>query len=254
VITALENRLDYFVENGCVCTDHGIAIPPAVFLSPSEVEAVFQKRLHNKELSPLEAEAYSTAVLVKLAAYYAKKNLVMQLHFNSIRDVNPFTKKSIGINTGFDAVHDNNISQKLASFLGAVQIAGGVPKTIVYSLNAKDYYPLFTVAGAFQGAGVFGKIQLGSAWWFFDHRDGMEEQLRVLGNIGMLGAFVGMLTDSRSFLSYPRHEYFRRILCNLLGKWAEAGEFPASTEDEKNSLLKIAKNISFGNAKNYFVH
>jgi glucuronate isomerase len=123
-----------------------------------------------------------------------------------------------------------------------------LPKTILYSLNPKDYYPLATIMGAFQGGGIKGKMQFGSAWWFCDHRDGMEEQMRILGNLGMLSAFIGMLTDSRSFLSYPRHEYFRRIMCNLIGGWVENGEYP----NDKEKLEKIVRDISFGNAKRYF--
>ena len=155
--------------------------------------------------------------------------------------------------TGYDASHDRAVTASLAGLLDAMQEAGELPKTVLYTLNPKDYYPMGTLMGAFQGApldgaeGIPGKIQLGSAWWFLDHRDGMEEQLKVLGNLGSLAHFVGMLTDSRSFLSYPRHEYFRRILCNLVGGWIERGEFPAGAEAER-----IVADISFRNARRYF--
>ena len=129
-----------------------------------------------------------------------------------------------------------------------IEAAGGTPKTILYTLNPKDYYPIGTIMGCFQGDGIKGKIQLGSGWWFCDHKDGMEQQIKVLGNLGMIPAFVGMLTDSRSFLSYSRHEYFRRILCNVIGTWVENGEYP----DDMEMLTKIVKDISFGNALNYF--
>jgi glucuronate isomerase len=165
----------------------------------------------------------------------------------------------LGPDSGYDAVHDREQSENLAALLGRME-SGGLPKTILYTLNPKDYYPLATIMGGFQdnsgtpGAkdkkskGIEGKVQLGTAWWFCDHRDGMEEQMRILANTGMLPVFVGMLTDSRSFLSYPRHEYFRRILCNLIGRWVENGEYPSDRE----KLTQIVKDISFGNAKKYF--
>jgi glucuronate isomerase len=175
----------------------------------------------------------------------------MQLHLSVIRNVNTGMLNSLGANTGYDAINDIKLSDNTAKLLNSMESNGsknGLPKTILYSANPKDYYPLATIMGGFQNKGIEGKIQLGSAWWFCDHRDGMEEQLRVLANVGMLPAFVGMLTDSRSFLSYPRHEYFRRIMCNSIGKWVENGEYPC----EKKRLEKIVRDISFENAKKYF--
>jgi glucuronate isomerase len=157
----------------------------------------------------------------------------------------------LGANTGFDAVGDSNSGGKLAALLDCMESAWpdtGLPKTILYSLNPKDYYPIATIMGGFQSAPIAGKMQLGSAWWFCDHKDGMEEHLRTLANLGMLPVFVGMLTDSRSFFSYPRHEYFRRILCNLVGGWVENGEY----SNDMNRLEKIVRDISFENARNYF--
>ena len=170
----------------------------------------------------------------------------MQLHIAAIRNNNPFMMAKLGPDTGYDAVHDHQLSANLAAFMGRVEEEGGLPKTVLYTLNPKDYYPLATLMGCYQ-KDIRGKIQLGSAWWFCDHKDGMTEQLTVLGNLGMLSSFVGMLTDSRSFLSYPRHEYFRRILCNLIGGWVENGEYP----NDKEALETIIKDISFENVKNY---
>jgi glucuronate isomerase len=187
---------------------------------------------------------------------YQKHDIVMQLHMAAIRNNNDRMLKALGPDTGYDASHDHQLSENLAALLSAIEEAAVLPKTVLYTLNPKDYYPMGTLLGCFQDnnsvaegrKAIVGKIQLGSAWWFCDHRDGMEEQMKVLGNLGMLSAFVGMLTDSRSFLSYPRHEYFRRILCNMIGLWVENGEFPADME----KLSQIIKNISFGNAKEYF--
>jgi glucuronate isomerase len=155
--------------------------------------------------------------------------------------------EKLGPDTGYDASDDVEIATDLSAFLKNLSITDEVPKTILYSLNPKDYYPLATLMGCYQG-GVPGKMQLGSAWWFCDHRDGMEEQIKTLANVGLLSRFIGMLTDSRSFLSYSRHEYFRRILCNVLGTWVEDGEVPADME----MLSGMVKDISFGNAKRYF--
>jgi glucuronate isomerase len=153
----------------------------------------------------------------------------------------------LGPNTGFDTVHDHRLAEKLARLLDVLCSRGKLPSTILYSLNPKDYYTLGSIMGSFQGE-IPGKLQLGVAWWFCDHRDGMEEQLKVLGNLGLLSRFVGMLTDSRSFLSYPRHEYFRRILCAMLGRWTEEGEIP----NDQALLEGIVRDICFENAKRYF--
>ena len=251
VLTALENRLDFFIANGCRSSDHGLEYIPYADASASQIANTFKKAMEGKNVSIEEADAYKTRILVSLASLYAKKDIVMQLHFSVIRNVNTRSFNSIGANTGFDAVNDCNLSTNLASLLNSMETDGKkscMPKTILYSLNPKDYYPLATIMGGFQDSGIQGKVQLGSAWWFCDHRDGMEEQLRVLANTGMLPVFVGMLTDSRSFLSYPRHEYFRRILCNLIGRWVDRGEYPL----DLIKLEKIVKDISFGNAKGYF--
>lgn len=172
----------------------------------------------------------------------------MQIHISAMRNNNEVMFKKLGADTGYDSVGDSNIIEKLSSLLKTANNNGGLPKIIFYSLNNKDYYPLSTLMGCFQDEGIKGKMQLGYAWWFLDNKDGMEEQLKVLANSGSLALFVGMLTDSRSFLSYSRHEYFRRILCNLIGKWAEDGEVP----NDIKYLGSIIENICFNNSNIYF--
>jgi len=248
VLAALENRLDFFVSLGCKASDHALENAPFAIASDAQIDKIFCAAMEGKPVSNEEAESYKTKILTELAKLYAGRGMVMQLHLSSIRNINPKIFKLLGADTGIDAVHDHEQSGNLAALLGKIEGEASLPKTILYSLNPKDYYPLGTIMGAFQGAGCKGKIQLGSAWWFCDNRDGMDEQMRVLANLGMLPAFIGMLTDSRSFLSYPRHEYFRRIMCNLIGNWVENGEYPRDTE----KLEKIVKDISFGNAKRYF--
>lgn len=248
LIAALENRLDFFVSLGCRASDHGLEYPPFREASESETEATFKKALKGQAITKAEDDAFRARMFIALAKAYAKRDVAMQLHMAAIRNNNPRMFSVLGPDTGYDAAHDHQTSENLAKLLGLMEKDGFLPKTILYTLNPKDYYPLGTLIGCFQGEGVRGKIQLGSAWWFCDHRDGMEEQLRVLGNLGNLPAFIGMLTDSRSFLSYPRHEYFRRILCNMIGDWVENGEFPANM----SVLSEIVENVSFGNAKRYF--
>jgi glucuronate isomerase len=257
VLAVLEKRLDFFAARGCRASDHALEYPPFVIAPEGEIEKTFQDALAGKAVSTEAADAYKTRVLCALAGFYAKRNIVMQLHLAAIRNVNGGMVKRLGPDTGYDGVHDREQSANLAALLDRMESAGpgsGLPKTILYTLNPKDYYPLATIMGGFQGGraenrrGIRGRMQLGSAWWFCDHRDGMEEQMRTLANLGVLPAFAGMLTDSRSFLSYPRHEYFRRILCNLIGNWVENGEYPA----EPDKLLEIVRNIAFKNAENYF--
>jgi glucuronate isomerase len=252
VLTALDKRLDFFISMGCRASDHALEYVPYVETSFKEVEKTFKKVMAGKNASIEEADAYKTLMLASLGNIYAAKNIVMQLHLSCIRNVNTRQLVKLGINTGFDAVHDKTLCENLSALLDLMSLGGenanGLPKTILYSLNPKDYYPIAAIMGGFQDSSCIGKMQLGSAWWFCDNRDGMEDQLRVLANLGILPAFVGMLTDSRSFLSYPRHEYFRRIMCNLIGKWVENGEYPNDTQ----KLEQITRDISFGNAKRYF--
>ena len=258
VLAALEKRLDFFASLGCRASDHALEYVPFALAPESNIEKTFQDAMAGKEVSRENADAYKTKILIGLAKLYADRGMAMQLHLAAIRSVSSRMFKSLGPDTGYDAVGDREQSANLAALLSSMEPS--LPKTILYTLNPKDYYPLATVMGSFQdncskeekrsssGCGIEGKMQLGTAWWFCDHRDGMEEQMRILANVGMLPVFVGMLTDSRSFLSYPRHEYFRRILCNMIGGWVENGEYPQDQE----KLVKIVRDISFGNAKKYF--
>jgi glucuronate isomerase len=249
LLTALEKRMDFFITCGCRSSDHGLEYVPFTNTDAGCVERAFKQTLAGKKVLPQDADAYKTQILISLANLYARKNITMQLHFSVIRNVNTNMLKNAGPNTGFDAVNDCMLAKNLAALLDRMETgSSGLPKTILYSLNPKDYYPIATIMGGFQGMDTKGKMQLGCAWWFCDHRDGMEEHLRTLANLGMLPAFIGMLTDSRSFLSYPRHEYFRRILCNLIGNWVEKGEYP----NDQKRLEKIVCDISFENAKEYF--
>ncbi|MBE7027748.1 MAG: glucuronate isomerase [Ruminococcaceae bacterium] len=214
------SRMDFFHENGCRLSDHAV-----------------------DKMDDLTIEK-----LVYLGEEYAKRGWVWQLHIGALRNNNSKMFEKLGADTGFDSVNDFQIAEGLSKILDSLEKKDCLPKTILYTLNPKDNYVLGTMLGNFQGGGIPGKIQFGSGWWFNDQRDGMESQMRALSNLGMLSRFVGMLTDSRSFVSYTRHEYFRRILCNLLGKWVEEGEYPRDME----TLGEIAKGICYGNAKEYF--
>lgn len=255
---ALDRRLDFFAAAGCVVSDHGLEYAPCARLPTADLDALLDQRLSGKRpasaVSALEAEAFRTELLVHLAGSYARHGMAMQLHVAAIRNNNSRMFARIGADSGYDASHDLPEAAKLSALLDAMDRAAPLPKTILYSLNPADYYSLTTLAGCHQGgrnsadSAIPSRTQLGSAWWFLDHRDGMEEQLRILASTGALANFVGMLTDSRSFLSYPRHEYFRRILCNLVGTWVENGEFP----DDRSLLGEIVEGISFKNAARYF--
>lgn len=215
----ITQRMDYFHQNGCRLSDHAI---------DTMDDDIIEK-------------------LVFLGREYAKRGWVWQLHIGALRNNNSKMFKALGPDTGFDSINDFEIAKGLSKILDTLNSEDMLPKTILYTLNPKDNYVLGTMIGNFQG-GVPGKIQFGSGWWFNDQRDGMESQMRALANLGMISRFVGMLTDSRSFVSYTRHEYFRRILCNLLGKWAEEGEYPMDID----MLKKIAADICYHNAKEYF--
>jgi len=245
---ALGNRISYFHENGCRISDH--ALEYAVYAEADEetVDKILKKALNGEKVTRQEAEQYRSHLLVFLGREYAKRGWTMQLHLNSIRNLNTRRFAALGPDTGYDAIGDAQQAKGLAALLNALEITGELPKTILYSLNPYDNEVLLTVMGSFQGSEVPGKMQLGSAWWFNDQKDGMVAQMKALANMGLLRRFVGMLTDSRSFLSYTRHEYFRRILCNLIGEWAEAGEVPM----DMNLLGSMVQEICYYNAKNYF--
>ncbi len=238
-------RIDFFHEKGCRLSDHGLDFVP---YKMGDASFIFDKALKGDKITEEEAQIYMTDLLLFFAKEYSKRGWCMQIHVGAIRNNNTRMYNLLGPDTGYDSITETNLAENLARLLDSLEMENRLPKTILYSLNPKDNYVLGTLMGCFQGGGVKSKIQLGSGWWFNDQKDGMEEQLKALGNLGVLGAFVGMLTDSRSFVSYPRHEYFRRILCNLIGDWVEKGLYP----NDKEMLEKIIKGISYENAKNYF--
>ena len=241
----LLSRIDFFHEKGCRLSDHGLDFIP---YATGNAGAIFDKAIKGEALTNEEISAYMTDLLVFFAREYNKRSWCMQIHVGAIRNNNTRMYKKLGPDTGYDSIAETNLAENLARLMDALEMTNELPRTILYSLNPKDNYVLGTLMGCFQGSGIGSKIQLGSGWWFNDQKDGMEEQLKALGNLGVLGCFVGMLTDSRSFVSYTRHDYFRRILCNLIGSWVEKGLYP---NDEK-MLEKIIRGISYENAKNYF--
>lgn len=248
LLDALYDRMKYFKSLGCVSSDCGIEKIYFNLDTEDNVNKIFKKALSKVELSIDEIEKYKTYILLELVKRYKELNFVMQIHMSVIRNNNTIMYNKLGADTGFDSIVDNNIAKNLSSFLDECNTRYGLPKIIFYSLNKNDYYVITTLMGCFQGDGIKGKMQFGSAWWFLDTKDGMEEQIKILGNTGALGLFIGMLTDSRSFLSYSRHEYFRRIVCNIFGDWAEKGELYNDLE----YLSEIVSNICFENANRYF--
>ena len=245
LINWLKDKIDYFDKNGCRLSDHSLEIVP---YCEGDASAVFEKKMSGEVLTENEAEIYKTAVLAACAREYSQLGWAMQLHIGAMRNNNSKMFKKLGADTGFDSINDLCVAEKLSRLLDYMNSADALPKTILYTLNPKDNYVLGSMIGNFQNGPIRGKLQFGSGWWFNDNEDGMISQLKALGNLGILGKFIGMLTDSRSFVSYPRHEYFRRILCNLLGEWVESGKYP----DDFNSLEMIVKGISYSNAKEYF--
>ena len=245
---ALANRMDFFAEKGCSVADHGLDYVMYVPASDDEIEAIFAKKRNGEELTNEEVVKFKTAIMLFLAKENKNRNWVMQLHYGCKRDNNTVMFDKLGPDTGYDCISNEAPGSQLADFLNAVNMDGGLPKTIIYSLNPGDDELIGTILGCFQNSDAIGKIQQGSAWWFNDNKTGMQKQMTSLANLGLLGNFVGMLTDSRSFLSYPRHEYFRRIMCNLIGGWVENGEFPY----DMDLLAPIVKGISYNNAIDYF--
>lgn len=241
----ITSRVEFFNEIGCRLSDHALEYVPFAI---GDAKAVFDKKMNGGEISINEEQIYKTAVLSHCATLYSKLGWTMQLHIGALRNNNTKMFKRSGPDIGFDSINDLCIAEPLSRFLDNLEITDNLPKTILYTLNPKDNYVIGAMIGNFQKAPTAGKIQFGSGWWFNDQRDGMVAQMTSLANLGMLSRFVGMLTDSRSFVSYPRHEYFRRILCNLIGEWVENGEYPEDYE----TLEKIIKGICYNNAKEYF--
>ncbi|MDQ0256741.1 glucuronate isomerase [Evansella vedderi] len=245
---AISSRVDYFHENGCKSADHGISVMFFEEASKGEVADIFQKRMNGQTLTTEEAEKFKTYTLLTLGELYKHKGWVMQLHIGALRNNNTKMFNKLGADSGFDSIGDRLIADKLSKFLDALEVGENLPKTVLYSLNANDNNVLAAMAGNYQSSEIPGKVQFGTAWWFNDTIDGMEDQMKTLANIGLISNFIGMLTDSRSFLSFSRHEYFRRILCNLIGSWAEQGKVPK----DMNLLEKYVSNICYYNAKRYF--
>ena len=249
LLQALEQRLNHFVQHGCAAADHGIeVIRFASVPSENTLNQIFQRRLAGEALTETEVAQFSTAVQVWLAKQYNQRNWVMQLHIGALRNNNQRMFNILGADTGFDSIDDRPIAQALSGLLNAMDIDDCLPKTILYCLNPSHNEVIGTMCGNFQGGGTAGKIQFGSGWWFNDQKDGMERQLMQLSQLGLLSQFVGMLTDSRSFLSYTRHEYFRRILCEMVGGWMQRGEIPG----DYNLVGAMISDICSNNAVNYF--
>ena len=245
---ALGKRIVHFVQHGCRASDHGLDYMCFRTASREELDAIIRRGLNGEAVSVEDAEKVRTALLVFCAGEYVKHGMAMQIHYNCLRNPNSAMLQKIGPDTGFDCIGPHNGSRALAMLLDTLYAQDKLPKTILYSLDAADNAFLDTLIGAFQGKEIPGKIQHGSAWWFNDNKQGMRDQLISLANLSLLGNFIGMLTDSRSFLSYARHEYFRRILCNLVGEWVENGEYPADME----TLGELVKDICCRNAVRYF--
>lgn len=246
LVDALRLRVVYFHEVGCRLSDHGMELSFYQEWTEEEIDQIVNKRLAGEHLDDHEIEKYKTAVFIALGRMYAEYGWAMQLHIGAIRSTNTRMLKAIGPNTGFDSIADEPFAADLARLLDALDVTQSLPKTILYCLNPRDNYVVASMIGNFQ-EGIPGKIQFGTAWWFNDQRDGIEEQLKALANVGLLARFVGMLTDSRSILSYTRHEYFRRILCNMIGKWVENGEYPADFD----LLGGIVQDICYNNIERY---
>ena len=245
---ALKNRMDAFTQAGCRAADHGLDYVPYREASRQDVDAILQKGLTDEAVTLEETEQFKTALLVFCAEQYAKMGWVMQIHYNCMRNPNSAMFAKLGPDCGFDCMNNVNCGGALYALLDRLYRTNSLPKTILYSLNPGENEMLDTMIGAFQGTEVAGKLQHGSAWWFNDNKTGMQDQLISLANLSLLGNFIGMLTDSRSFLSYTRHAYFRRILCNLVGGWIENGEYPA----DMAAAGALIEDICYHNAKRYF--
>jgi glucuronate isomerase len=245
---ALAKRIVYFHDHGCRISDHGL---PHMYFTPAtenDLDATLSKRLGNEALSPTEIEAFKSALLLFLSQKYHAYGWVQQFHLGALRNNNARMLAQLGANTGWDSIGDWPQAENLSKFLNQLDVHDQLAKTIIYNLNPRDNEVMASMMGNFNDGSLRGKIQFGSGWWFLDQKDGMEKQINALSNIGLLSCFIGMLTDSRSFLSFPRHEYFRRILCNLIGKDIGQGELP----NDMVWIGKMVEDICYHNAKAYF--
>ena len=245
---ALVQRIDFFDKTGCLACDHGLDYAMYNMISDEQADKILKERLSGSKISEAETDGYKTALLVFLAGEYSKRGWVMELHYSCLRNNNTRMYESIGPDTGFDAISTRDSSQGLTDLLDALNMHGNLPKTLIFSLNPNDNAMIGSVIGCFQSDEARCKVQQGSAWWFNDTKEGMIEQMKMFASLSVLGNFAGMLTDSRSFLSYTRHEYFRRILCNIIGSWVENGEYPSDEDD----LRLLVEDISYNNTKRFF--
>jgi len=248
VLTALERRVEYFHALGARISDHGMDTVPYGEPSFKQADKAFKAAMAGEEMKQKHIDSYRTVLLAGLGAMYAQRGWTQQYHMGAMRNNNTAMFRRYGPDVGFDSITDQPIAHNLSRLMDLQDTQGQLPKTILYCLNGAANGIIGTMLGNFQQGGIKGKIQMGSGWWFMDQKDGMEDQLHYLANLGVLGTFVGMLTDSRSFISYPRHEYFRRILCNVIGNWVENGEYPADME----TLKGLVRDICYNNAKEYF--
>ncbi|HLR34431.1 MAG TPA: glucuronate isomerase [Tissierellales bacterium] len=246
-IKVLDDRVQFFHDNGSRLSDHGIDKIFYEEATDEEVNEIFKKALRGEELSQIEIDKYKTKTLLNLGKMYNKRDWVMQIHLGALRNNNTRMFEELGADTGFDSINDGNIAEHLSNLLDQLDKTNELPKTILFCLNPSDNDIIGTMIGNFQGGGIPGKVQFGSGWWFNDQKDGMEKQMTALANLGLLRRFVGMVTDSRSFLSYIRHEYFRRTLCNLIGTWVVEGEVPYDME----LLGSMIEEICYDNALEY---
>ncbi len=248
LLGAIGARADFFHEMGCRLSDHGLERVYAAHFTEREVDAILQRRLIGDPITIGEAEKYMSAVLYHLGKIYHEKGWTHQYHLGALRNNSSRMMRTLGPDTGFDSIGDFSQANALARFLDRLDAENKLPKTILYNLNSGDNELMATMIGNFNDGSIRGKMQFGSAWWYHDQKDGMEKQMNTLSNMGLLSCFVGMLTDSRSFLSFPRHEYFRRILCNLIGRDVHHGELPHDME----WLGAMVQDICYRNAKAYF--
>lgn len=247
-LAALKLRHDYFSENGCAVSDHGLSHMYAEEFTAEEVDLIFKKVLQGASIESADQKKFKSALLYEFALWNKEKGWVQQLHLGPLRNNNTRLLNSIGVDAGFDSMGDFEQGKHLSRFLDKLDKTDSLTKTILYNLNPKDNDLFATMAGNFNDGAIAGKMQYGAAWWFLDQKQGIIDQLNTVSNMGLLSQFIGMLTDSRSFLSYPRHEYFRRILCNLIGKDVENGELP----NDLDFFGKLVQNVCYYNAKKYF--
>ena len=248
LLCALQKRHDFFAQMGCKLSDRGVETVWSLDCSLQEADLIFQKGLRGEAVSLIETEKYKSFMLHELALLDAEKGWTMQIHYGAMRSNNTKMQKKLGADVGFDSIGDLPIAEGLSKHLDRLNTIDRLPKTILYNLNSRDFDLIATMIGNFQDGTIQGKMQMGSGWWFMDQIDGMSRQIESLSQLGLLSCFVGMLTDSRSFLSYTRHDYFRRILCQILGEEMKRGLLP----HDFDLVGRVVERVSYLNAKNYF--